>query len=173
VALDSRDSSALLAVSNGVTVELHDGFVTFKTGDKDLKLQKARKNQCGQSLQQWYQMRMKQSWLIKMWRTRAIKKMNIMEAHEKLGHPDEKTTRLTVKSFGWEITGEMEPCDAFLRFKAKAKGVSHKPTTTRATKAGERLFMDTTGPYELSAGGTKYDVHDVDQQSAMGWVAHA
>jgi hypothetical protein len=68
----------------------------------------------------------------------------------------------------------MEPCDACLRFKAKAKGVLHKPTTTRATKVGERLFMDTTGPYEMSAGGTKYDVHAaVDQQSDMGcWVAH-
>jgi hypothetical protein len=32
--------------------------------------------------------------------------------------------------------------------------------------------MDTTGPYEMSAGGTKYDVHVVDQQSDMGWVAH-
>jgi hypothetical protein len=61
---------------------------------------------------------------------KAIKKMNIMEAHEKLGHPDEKTTRLTVESFGCKIAGEMEPCNACLRFKAKAKGVSHKPTTT-------------------------------------------
>jgi hypothetical protein len=28
-------------VSNGVTVELHDRFVTFKTGDNELKVQKA------------------------------------------------------------------------------------------------------------------------------------
>jgi hypothetical protein len=66
----------------------------------------------------------------------------------------------------------MESCDACLRHKAKAKDVSHKPLITRATKAGERLFLDTTGPYELSAGGTKYDVQVVDQHTAMGWVAH-
>jgi hypothetical protein len=66
----------------------------------------------------------------------------------------------------------MKPCDARLRFKAKEKGVSHKPTTSKATKAGERLFMDTTGPYEMSAGGTKYNVHVVDQHSEMGWFAH-
>ena len=32
--------------------------------------------------------------------------------------------------------------------------------------------MDTTGPYELSAGGTQYDVHIVDEASRKGWVAH-
>jgi hypothetical protein len=35
-----------------------------------------------------------------------------------------------------------------------------------------KLFMDTTDPYEMSAGGTKYDVHVVDQHSEMGWLAH-
>jgi hypothetical protein len=43
---------------------------------------------------------------------KSIPKMNIMEAHEKLGHPDEKTARLTLESFGWQSPGEMEPCDA-------------------------------------------------------------
>jgi hypothetical protein len=72
-------------------------------------------------------------------------KIDVMEAHEKLGLPNKKTTRLTVESFfGWIVTGEMEPCDACLRHKAKAKGVSRQPSTTHATKAGERLFLDTT-----------------------------
>jgi hypothetical protein len=159
-------------VSNGVTVELHDGFVTFKTGDQEWKLQKAS-NESMWTITSTTVSKTDEAMVIdKNANKRAIKKMNIMEAHEKLGHPDEKTTRLTVESFGWEITREMEPCNACLWFKAKAKRVSHKPTTTRATKAGERLFMDTTGPYEMSAGGTKYDIHVVDQQSDMGWLAH-
>jgi hypothetical protein len=104
--------------------------------------------------------------------TPITKKMEIIEAHEKLGHPDKKTTRLTLESFEWNAIGEMEPCDGCLKHKAKAKDVSHKPSKTQATKPGGRLFMDTTGPYEISAGGTKYDIHVVDQNTDMGWVAH-
>jgi hypothetical protein len=79
---------------------------------------------------------------------------------------------MTMEGFGWKVLGEMEPCDGCLQFKAKAKGGSHKPTKIQATESGERLFLDTTGPYQMSAGGTKYNVHVVDKKTNMGWVAH-
>jgi hypothetical protein len=66
-------------------------------------------------------------------------------------------------------TGDMEPCDAWMRHKAKAKGVSRKPLATCATKAREQLFLETSGPYELSAGGKNNNVHVVDQPPAYGY----
>jgi hypothetical protein len=159
-------------VSNGVVVELHGGHVKFVTGGQELKLQKANH----ESMWTIQSSKPFDNQAMVLGKVKDVKKakpkMDVMEAHEKLGHLSEKTTRLTVDSFGWIATGEMEPCDACLRHKAKAKGVSHQPSTTRATKAGERLFLDTTGLYELSAGGTKYDVQVVDQHTDMGWVAH-
>jgi transposase InsO family protein len=59
-----------------------------------------------------------------------------------------------------------------LKEKARAKDVSHKPTLNEATEPGKRLFLDTTGPFEMSAGGTKYDTHLVDQAARFGWVIH-
>jgi hypothetical protein len=175
-------------VKNGVTVELHDGFVKLLNDNTELILQKS-------SSELLWTIRSKIEYDIptamvfkntgkatviedddngkpKPPKKKAAPTMHIMDAHERLGHPDEKTTHLTVKAFGWTVVGSMEPCASCLEHKAKAKGVSHKPTTTLATKTGERLFLDTTGPYAMSAGGTKYDVHIVDQKSRMGWVAH-
>jgi hypothetical protein len=68
------------------------------------------------------------------------KKMDINEAHEKLGHPCERTTRITVESYGY------------------------KPSETVETEPGRKLYLDTKGTQ--SAGGTKYDSQLVDQ--AMG-----
>jgi hypothetical protein len=100
------------------------------------------------------------------------KKMDINEAHEKLGHPSERTTRLTIESYGWTATGEFKPCDACLNDKARAKDVSHKPSETVETKPGGRLYLDTTGPLIQSAGGTIYDATLVDQSSSFEWVTH-
>jgi hypothetical protein len=159
-------------VSNGATVKLHDGFVKFRTGENEMKLQKANK----ESMWTITSMTMHHDEAFIIDKKEEKKKpkptMHVMEAHEKLGHPNEKTTRLTMESFGWKTTGEMEPCDACLRFNAKSKAVSHNPTATRVELPGERLLMDTTGPYKMSAGGTKYDIHVVDQTSEMGWEAH-
>jgi hypothetical protein len=146
-------------VSNGVTVELHNEFVKFKTAEKACMLQKAKNESM------WIitstTMADHEATLMESTPTPITKKMEIMEAHEKLGHPDEKTNRLTLESFRWNAIGEMEPCDGCLKHKAKAKNVSHKPSKTQATKPGGRLLMDTTGPYVISAGGTKYDLHVV------------
>jgi hypothetical protein len=54
----------------------------------------------------------------------------------------------------------------------KSKECITQAYKTLATESGERLFLDTTGPYQMSAEGTKYDVHVVDKKSNMGWVAH-
>jgi transposase InsO family protein len=57
-----------------------------------------------------------------------------------------------------------------MKAKAKAKAVK-KFTDTKATQPGERLFMDTTGPFEPTCGGNRYDVKIVDQYSRKTWGA--
>ena len=44
-----------------------------------------------------------------------------------------------------------------------------KSTKTRATKAGERLFIDTSGPYPWSMRGNKYWFKVVDDYSRRNW----
>jgi transposase InsO family protein len=50
--------------------------------------------------------------------------------------------------------------------------VSHKPSEAVNTEPGGRLYLDTTGPFTQSAGGTKYNATLVDQASSFGWVTH-
>ena len=44
-----------------------------------------------------------------------------------------------------------------------------KSTRTRATKARERLFKDSCGPYPRSIGGSKYWFKVVDDYSRKNW----
>ena len=139
-----------------MTVELHDGFVKFRTGNKEMKLQKASDESmwtimsriipCAEAMVIDGKIEPEKDKTKKAIPQKVISKMNVMEAHEKLDYSSEKTTRMTLESFGWGATGEMEPYDACMRHNAKAKAVSHKPTATKADKPGERQFMDTTGP---------------------------
>ena len=98
-------------------------------------------------------------------------KMDINEAHRKFAHRSEDTLRRTFRSYSVELTGKLRPCDGCMRAKAKAKNVK-KQTETEAENPGERLFLDTTGPFAPSIGGRVYDGKLVDQQSRKAWTAH-
>ena len=62
----------------------------------------------------------------------------------------------------------MKPCDGCSKAKAKAKSVS-KISTLKATLPGERLFVDTSGPYKKSIIGSTYWILVVDQFSGKSW----
>jgi hypothetical protein len=69
--------------------------------------------------------------------------MSIKEAHNKLAHSSEDSTRKTAAELGIEITrGLMEPCDACASAKAKQKNVpkesDHKPPKGN----DRRIFLD-------------------------------
>jgi len=73
--------------------------------------------------------------------------------------------------YGIKLTGKLGPCDACLQAKAHAKNLSKK-TECMATKPGEQLYMDLTGPFPLSLGGSRYDAKIVDQFSRKPWGGH-
>ena len=86
------------------------------------------------------------------------------DAHERLGHVGESILRATCKEKGIKLTGSLDTCDGCSRAKARAKNLN-KTTNIKATKPGERLFLDTSGPYPVSTGGNRYWIKIVDDFS--------
>jgi hypothetical protein len=84
--------------------------------------------------------------------------MDINEAHAKYGHISEKALRATMQLVEVKPTGKLRSCDGCAMAKAKATKVS-KISTTRATIAGERLFVDISGPYKKSIVGSNYWIY--------------
>ena len=83
-------------------------------------------------------------------------------------HLGEKLLKTTFNELGVKLTGELKACDGCCRANAKAKGVS-KQSTTIAQKIGERLFVDTSGPYPETESGNKYWVCLVDDKTRKSW----
>lgn len=81
--------------------------------------------------------------------------VDINHAHRIFGHLGEQLVRKTAKRLNWKLNGHMTACTACMLTKAKTKAI-RKYTELKATKPGERLFVDITGPFEESAGGYRY-----------------
>ena len=96
------------------------------------------------------------------------KTLDINHAHDVCGHKGEALLRKTYKMLGVELTGVMKPCEGCGYTKAKAKAVS-KTTLVKASKPGERLFLDTTGPFSPTLNGYKYWIQVVDDFSRHGF----
>ena len=73
--------------------------------------------------------------------------------HDKFGHFGEARLRKMAKMKGFKLTGEIVPCDACGIVKSKAHPIlkSSNPDS-KATKVGERLYMDISGPFPLTSG---------------------
>jgi hypothetical protein len=130
-------------VNNRITVQLDKDHVKFGMNGKILMINKHRKDDM------WY-IKSRTKTPSKIMATDQ-KQVDINEAHEKLGHPSGRTTRLTIESYGWTATGDFKPWDASLKDKARAKDVSQKPSEAIETLPGGRLYLDTTGPFTQSA----------------------
>ena len=78
--------------------------------------------------------------------------MKYSDAHHKWGHHGEERLRKMAKTKGLRLIGKMEPCDACGIVKVKAKPISTtSDPSKKATDVGERLFVDITGPFPLTA----------------------
>ena len=87
-------------------------------------------------------------------------------------HSSEPVLRKSYKEIGVELVGELKTCDSCNIMKAKAKSVS-KSTEKKATEVGERVSIDTSGPFEISNGGSRYWFEAVDDFSRYGWCGFA
>ncbi len=96
------------------------------------------------------------------------KKIDINTFHKMLGHPGKETTIKTSKYYGVIVEGNLDPCDACALSKSKQKNVAKK-SEVKATRAGERLFMDTSSIKAKSFGGSKFWLLVVDDYTDMCW----
>ena len=94
--------------------------------------------------------------------------VDINDAHDKMGHTCEQAIRATCKQMNVKLTGELKACEACMKAKAKAKAVK-KTTEHKATKIGERLYLDTSGPFAPSMRGSRYWGKICDQFSGKTW----
>jgi len=70
--------------------------------------------------------------------------MNV--AYDQWGHHGIRRLQEMARVNGFRLTGDLKPCDACGISKASQTRVS-KTTKVKATTPGERMFMDTTGPF--------------------------
>ena len=94
--------------------------------------------------------------------------MDINEAHQRLGHVGESILRSTMRSHNIKLTGTLLPCDACMLHKATKKP-TRKVTSIVANRPGERMYVDTSGPFPRTLGGSHYCVKFCDQFSGMSW----
>ncbi|KAI2508807.1 hypothetical protein MHU86_5541 [Fragilaria crotonensis] len=77
--------------------------------------------------------------------------MDINEAHQKFGHATERVVRETLKALEIIATGKCPfATDVHERRRPKR---TNKTTKVTADKPGERLYMDTSGPYSKQSWG--------------------
>ncbi len=94
--------------------------------------------------------------------------LDINIAHGLLGHPDMRTVRSMASKHGWTLTGSGQPCGLCALAEARAKAIP-KSTLTKAKVAGERLFLDISGPYSDSLNQNKYWLRIVDDFTRYSW----
>ena len=96
-------------------------------------------------------------------------KMFVNEAHNKLMHTNEETIKLTANRLNWElINANKTECMPCAKGKTKQKKIS-KITESKATKIGERLFIDISSVNIESYGGSRYWALIVDDFSNFKW----
>ena len=103
-------------------------------------------------------------------RVSSIKKvyLDINIDHDRMCHINEKDLRATMYKYGIKLTGNRNPCPACLIDKAKIKTIP-KMSLTQATRPGERIFMDTSGPFTTTLSGNFYWNKICDQYSKFSW----
>ena len=81
--------------------------------------------------------------------------IDINVAHDQWGHHGERRLREMASIYGFRLTGNLRPCDACGIAKISQTRIS-KSTKVKATMPGERLYMDTTGPFSQCSPQTRY-----------------
>ena len=77
--------------------------------------------------------------------------MDINQAHRCWGHPGKSRMNVFAQQIGIKLINEFKECDACKVAKIKCNSIK-KETETKASKPGERIFIDTSGPFPQSLG---------------------
>ena len=91
--------------------------------------------------------------------------INVVRRYSHLG---EKLLCTTYNALGVKLKYTLNVCNGYARYKAKAHAVN-KNTYTRASQPGERIFVDTNGPFPEILIGNWYWIGIVDNYSRYYW----
>ena len=94
------------------------------------------------------------------------------EAHSRWGHPHIDQLNKMGNYFKFNLTGHLPTCAGCAVIKSRAMQTT-RTCNKLALENGERLFIDTTGPYPKSRGGKKYWMCAVDDKTDKTWVHFA
>jgi transposase InsO family protein len=102
---------------------------------------------------------------------KRLESIDINCAHERCNHPGEPKLCEMAREFDWKLTGSLKSCGACAKSKATAKLV---PKATleddqKATRPGEILHLDTTGPYKRTRSKNRYWVGIKDAFTSRVW----
>jgi len=86
---------------------------------------------------------------------KKVKFQESKDINDQLGHVSEGIIQRTMKYLGIGVNGKLKPCEACALHKAKQKPVK-KVTKNRADEVGGRMFMDMSGPFHPTIGGSRY-----------------
>jgi hypothetical protein len=92
------------------------------------------------------------------------KTMDTNVFHGILAHADFFKCKLMAKSIEINLSGSKLYCGAFVLAKAVPK-----TTANKSNRPGGRLFLDVSGPYLESIGGSKYWLRVVDDYNCYAW----
>jgi hypothetical protein len=89
--------------------------------------------------------------------------------HQVFNHAGEEPLRHTAKAYGWELTGNLDPCVYCKTANAKQKDIP-KTSETQSDVPGERTFMDIASIKTTTMGGAKFWLLLVDDATGMAWL---
>ena len=95
--------------------------------------------------------------------------MTMDKAHDAWGHKIGSLLTKTAKLYGIKLQGKPSACEACAYAKSRQKRVQ-KNTNKRSKRPGQRLFINTAGPYHETLSGTRYWTQVVDDYSSFGRV---
>ena len=95
--------------------------------------------------------------------------IDIMVAHELLGHPGEKKVQETAKVQKWKLTGSWRACEWCDQAKARQKNIA-KFSERKTTQPGEMLHLDLTGPFKTTPSNSRFAMVIVDDFTDRKWI---
>ena len=96
----------------------------------------------------------------------------LVTSNLKWGHQHKDQLDRIAKHADIKLTGKLCSCAGCGLVKARSKATV-KTTQIKATKRGERIFIDATGPLPKTRGGMKYWFAAVDDYTDKTWVYFA
>jgi hypothetical protein len=94
--------------------------------------------------------------------------MDVNEAHRLFGHKSGATLQKIANALGMKLTGKFKPCSSCMLVTARRSKVN-RVSMVKSETPGERLCVDTTGPFPPALSREQYVVVVVDEATGYSW----